>query len=48
MLKKYMCQHGSVTLAQHSWNGQNYGNVCPNLTYLWRHSALQWSVAPFD
>jgi len=31
-------QHVSVTLGRHLSNGQNYAIVCPNLTYLWRHS----------
>jgi len=33
-----LCQHVSATLGQRSSDGQNYANVCPNLTYLWRHS----------
>jgi len=35
-----LCQHVSVTLhvGQRSSNGKNYAIVCPNLTWLWRHS----------
>jgi len=37
MLKKYienLCQRVSVTVGQHSSNGQNYAIVSLNLTYL--------------
>jgi len=35
---KSLCQHVHVTLGQRLSNGQNYTIVCPNLTYVWRHS----------
>jgi len=36
---EYLCQHVNVTLGQPSY-GQSYAIVCPNLTYLWRHSLI--------
>jgi len=31
-------QRVSITLGQRLFKGQKYAIVCPNLTYLWRHS----------